>query len=34
MPPEEFYRWLAYFKFKNEEEKKAMDKAKKKNGRR
>ena len=34
MPVEEFYQWLAYMQWKNEEEKKAYEKAKKKGGRR
>lgn len=29
MDPQEFYDWLAYYQYKAEEEKKALDKAKK-----
>jgi hypothetical protein len=34
MPIEEFHDWLTYLKWKNEEEVKAAEKARKKSGRR
>lgn len=34
LPPQELSQWMAYLQWKNDEEKKAYDKAKKKGGRR